>query len=152
MSKIKILPAKRKHRHDIKQINEICLPENYPMELWEEILLEHHSYVLMNNSIVIGFCCIARNSIMSFAILPEYRGRKLGKMLIEHSLGKYEQSVKKGYINNERSKMNKVNITLHVRIDNTIAQNLYKSVGFEIIETINKYYGSIDGYMMKKVF
>lgn len=137
--KIKILPAKRKHRINIKQINEICLPENYPMELWEEILLEHHSYVLMNNSIVIGFCCIARNSIMSFAILPEYRGRKLGKMLIEHSLDEYEKNKEKY-------------ITLHVRIDNIIARNLYKSVGFDIVETVDKYYGNIDGYMMKKVF
>lgn len=135
----KILPAKRKHRHDIKRVNELTLPENYPMELWEEIISAHCSFVLLENSVVIGYCCIDRNSIMSFAILPEYRGKGLGKRLINESL-EYVKSKKWSYIN------------LHVRVDNDIAQKLYLSVGFEIVETVVKYYGTIDGYKMTKKF
>ena len=137
--KIRILPAKRKNRHDIKKINELTLPENYPMELWEEIISEHCSFVLMSNSFVIGYCCVARNSVMSFAILSEFRGKGYGKMLINHTL-EFLKSKKWKYIN------------LHVRVDNIIAQKLYQSVGFEISETVHKYYGTIDGYKMKKTF
>jgi len=137
--KIKILPAKRKHRHDIKRVNEQTLPENYPMELWEDILSEHCSFVLMANSNVVGYCCVARNSIMSFAILSPYRGKGLGKLLMTTAL-EYLRSQKWKYVN------------LHVRVDNTIAQKLYLSVGFEIIETVDKYYMTIDGYLMRKTF
>ena len=135
--KIRILPAKRKHRFDIKKVNELVLPENYPMYLWEEILSEHCSFVLLANSIVIGYCCIARKSIMSFALLPEYRGKGLGKLLLNTAL-EHVKSQKWSFI------------TLHVRVDNNIAQNLYKSVGFEIVETVDKYYDTIDGYKMSK--
>lgn len=137
--KIRILPAKRKHRFDIKKVNELTLPENYPMDLWEEILSEHCSFVLLANSIVIGYCCVAKKSIMSFAILSEYRGKGFGKLLINKSLD-YAKSQKWDFIN------------LHVRVDNTIAQNLYKSVGFEIVKTVDKYYDIIDGYKMMKKF
>ena len=135
--KIRILPAKRKHRFDIKKVNELVLPENYPMYLWEEILSEHCSFVLLANSIVIGYCCISRKSIMSFALLPEYRGKGLGKLLLNTAL-EHVKSQKWSFI------------TLHVRVDNNIAQNLYKSVGFEIVETVDKYYDTIDGYKMSK--
>ena len=137
--KIHILPAKRKHRHEIKRINELTLPENYPMELWEEILTEHCSFVLMANSNLVGYCCVARNSIMSFAILPEYRGKGFGKLLMNTTLD-YLKSKKWNYV------------TLHVRVDNIIAQNLYLSLGFQVSETIDKYYGLIDAYKMKKIF
>ncbi|MDD4931443.1 MAG: GNAT family N-acetyltransferase [Candidatus Colwellbacteria bacterium] len=136
--KIRILPAKRKHRHEIKSINELTLPENYPMDLWEEILSEHCSFVLMANSKMIGYCCVARNSVMSFAILSEYRGRGFGKLLMNTTLDCLK-SKKWTYI------------TLHVRVDNVIAQKLYLSVGFQIHETVVKYYDTIDGYKMKKM-
>lgn len=137
--KIKILPSKRKHRHDIKKINELTLPENYPMELWESIISEHCSFVLMNNSVMIGYCCVAKKSVMSFAILPEYRGQGLGKTLMLHTLN-YLKSQKWEYI------------TLHVRTDNIIAQKLYLSVGFENDVIVDKYYGDIDAHKMKKIF
>lgn len=137
--KIRILPAKRKHRHEIKSINEQTLPENYPMELWEEILSEHCSFVLMANSKMIGYCCVARNSVMSFAILSEYRGKGFGKLLINTALA-YLKSKKWTYV------------TLHVRVDNEVAQKLYLSVGFQIVETVVKYYDTIDGYKMKITF
>lgn len=137
--KIRILPAKRKHRHDIKKINEITLPENYPMELWEEILAEHCSFVLLANSMTIGYCCVARNSVMSFAILSNYRGKGYGKLLMNHTLEYLKFQKKWPYV------------TLHVRVDNTVAQKLYLSVGFKISEIVDKYYGTIDGYEMKKL-
>lgn len=136
--KIRILPAKRKHRHDIRRVNEVCLPENYPMELWEEFLGEHCSFVLMENSVLIGYCCVARKSIVSFSVLPQYRGKGWGKKLLTHTL---EFLKSKGWDF----------VTLHVRVDNEVAQKLYKSLGFEVVETVNKYYKTIDGYLMKKV-
>jgi len=135
--KIRILPAKRKHRHEIKKINEFVLPENYPMDLWEEILSEHCSFVLMANSVVVGYCCVARQSIMSFAIISEYRGKGYGKLLMDTALDNIKS-------------VNWKCVDLHVRVDNEIAKKLYLKSGFEIVEKVDKYYDTVDGYLMRK--
>jgi ribosomal-protein-alanine N-acetyltransferase len=137
--KIRVIPAKRKHRHDIKKVNEQTLPENYPLELWEDILSEHCSFVLMANSLLVGYCCVARNSIMSLSILPKYRGRGYGRLLLNTSL---EGLKTKNY----------KEVSLHVRIDNTVAQNLYKSLGFKNVRIIKSYYVDVDAYLMSKQF
>ena len=46
-----------------------------------------------------------------------------------------------------------VNITLEVRVSNTVAINLYKSCGFEIAATRKRYYeNGEDAYLMLKEF
>lgn len=135
--KIRIIPAKRKHRHEMKSVNEICLPENYPMDYWEENLKAKNSFVLCANSQVIGYILTNHEpSIASFAVLEQYRNKGYGKQLILTCLQELE---KKGY--------NKV--TLHVHVDNQIAFNLYKSAGFTITETLPNYYGDgQNGHLM----
>src|SRR5437016_13877034 len=112
--KIRILPAKRKHRHEIKAINELCLPENYPMDFWEQQLGAKNSFVLCANSRVIGYILVNQEPvIISFAILEPYRKKGYGKQLLLTCL-------------QELKKKNHENVRLHVRQSNLIAQNLYK--------------------------
>jgi [ribosomal protein S18]-alanine N-acetyltransferase len=43
-----------------------------------------------------------------------------------------------------------VNITLEVRVSNTIARNLYKKYGFREVALRKSYYGDEDGILMEK--
>ena len=139
--KIRILPAKRKHRHEMKSVNEICLPENYPMDYWEENLKAKNSFVLCADSKVVGYILASDEpSIASFAILEKYRKQGYGKKLMSICL---QELQKKKY----------KNVILHVQTTNQVALNLYLSQGFTITETIKDYYGeNKNGYTMTKVF
>jgi ribosomal-protein-alanine N-acetyltransferase len=81
------------------------------------------TYVVIEDSEkVIGYCgvwlIIDEAHITNIAILPEYRGRKLGDAL----LAKVITTVKE---------MGAKSVTLEVRVTNTVAQNLYRKFGFE---------------------
>lgn len=56
--------------------------------------------------------------ITNIAILPDYRGKKLGEALLRNML---DLIIEQGGIQ----------VSLEVRISNTIAQNLYRKLGFE---------------------
>ncbi|MBR3107905.1 MAG: ribosomal protein S18-alanine N-acetyltransferase [Clostridia bacterium] len=65
--------------------------------------------------------------ITNIAVLQEYRGQGIGRALTE-ALLKYA------------SNLGVVYATLEVRRSNEIAQNLYKSLGFEYVGVRKKYY------------
>jgi ribosomal-protein-alanine N-acetyltransferase len=71
---------------------------------------------------IIGYCgawiVIDEAHITNVAILPEYRGRKLGEALMEK------------IISVARS-MGARSMTLEVRVTNNIAQSLYRKLGFQ---------------------
>lgn len=138
--KMKILPAKRKHRFELKAINEKCLPENYDISVWDTFISFHNSFVLYADSLVVGYCIGGKEGeIYSFAILEEYRGKGYGKKLLNTAI---EHFVKKGI----------KKVSLNVRVSNNIAISLYKSLGFSINMTLDCYYGNEDAYEMVKGF
>lgn len=127
--KIKIFPAKRKHRSEIKVINEKCLPENYDDFFWDTFVSYGNSFVLCAGNFVIGYClCSEKANIASFAVLPEYRGKGYGKQLLKTTL----DYLKTRY--NESS--------LQVRVSNKLAIQLYTSLGFVVNKTLENYYQS----------
>jgi [ribosomal protein S18]-alanine N-acetyltransferase len=71
---------------------------------------------------IIGYCgvwiVVDEAHITNIAVLPEYRGRKLGDAL----LSKVIQMAKE---------LGTRSITLEVRVTNIVAQNLYRKYGFE---------------------
>ncbi|XP_052883818.1 uncharacterized protein LOC108453089 [Gossypium arboreum] len=69
--------------------------------------------------------------IMTLGVLAPYRGLGIGTRLLNHVL----------YL---CSKQNIPEIYLHVQTNNEDATNFYKKFGFEITETIKKYYTNID--------
>lgn len=80
---------------------------------------------------VIGYCgvwiVVDEAHVTNVAILPEYRGRKLGEALmgklIEVAIGKGAKSM-----------------TLEVRVTNNVAQSLYRKFGFKNGGIRKKYY------------
>lgn len=86
---------------------------------------EHASYPLVGYS---GFWKIADEAhISTIAIHPEWRGHKLGELLI---WSMFHLAMQKG------ARM----MTLEVRVTNTVAQNLYHKYGFEITGRRKNYY------------
>ncbi|MBN1428146.1 MAG: ribosomal protein S18-alanine N-acetyltransferase [Anaerolineae bacterium] len=75
--------------------------------------------------------------ISTIAVHPDWRCRKLGELLVWSMV---RQAI--------RQQAHQV--TLEVRVSNTLAQNLYRKYGFEILGTRKGYYrdNSEDAYMM----
>ena len=128
-------------------INRRCLPENYSesffighYENFPEIFLvaekdgEVVGYIMcriesnFSGISFIPFASLRKGHIISIAVLPEHRGKGLGRALIEKAL----ETMAKSY--------NAKSCYLEVRVSNEPAIKLYKKVGFEVQRTIRGYY------------
>ncbi len=78
-----------------------------------------------------------RMEIDNIFVEEEYRGKGIGNKLMSYLIS---------VAINERV----VNITLEVRISNTVARNLYKKFGFREVALRKFYYGDEDGILMEK--
>lgn len=85
-----------------------------------------------------GFWCLSDEvHISTIAVHPDWRGRKLGEMLLWVMM--------REAIRREAS-----TVTLEVRVSNEVAQNLYRKYGFETVGRRRGYYrdNGEDAYMM----
>lgn len=90
---------------------------------------EHAHYVVLEkDGLVIGYCglwiIIDESHITNIAILPEYRGQKLGDALLKEVI-----SVAK--------ELGVKTMTLEVRVSNEVAKQLYKNTDFKMVEFVN---------------
>ena len=80
---------------------------------------------------LVGYCgvwiVVDEAHITNIAILPEYRGRKLGETLLTKVM-------------EEARKMGATSMTLEVRVTNVVAQYLYRKLGFQNGAIRKKYY------------
>ena len=87
--------------------------------------------VLEDEGRVIGYCgvwiVIDEAHITNIALLPEYRGRKLGEALLRKII---EVAIERGA----------KTMTLEVRVSNMIAQSLYRKLGFQGGAIRKRYY------------
>lgn len=78
--------------------------------------------VLEEQGKIIGYCgawiVIDEAHVTNIAILPEYRGRKLGEELLKKMMSIARQ-------------MGARSMTLEVRVTNYVAQSLYRKLGFQ---------------------
>ena len=120
--------------------------ENYTKYTFSYLLTEPNtlSYrIVTPNDNMVGFIFIMMNDngtghITTIGIAPEHRRRGLAIRLLGHT----ENALK----NREISM-----ITLEVRVSNIAAQNLYRSLGFSIIQRLKEYYNNgEDGFLMVK--
>ncbi len=137
------------------RINLMCLPENYTSSFY----MSHYEsfpkafYVAEVNGRIIGYVMarverglsnhkpisiVKKGHIISIAVLPEYRRRGVGRSLMINSLkGLKDYNAEECY--------------LEVRVSNTPAINLYRSLNFEIIHIIRGYYlNGEDAYLMSR--
>ena len=78
-----------------------------------------------------------RMEVDNILVKEEYRGRGIGTKLMSYIVWKAIDT-------------HSVNITLEVRVSNTIARNLYKKYGFREVALRKSYYGDEDGILMEK--
>jgi [ribosomal protein S18]-alanine N-acetyltransferase len=80
---------------------------------------------------LVGYCgvwiVVDEAHITNIAILPDFRGKKLGEMLLTK-------------IMDEARKLGATTMTLEVRVTNKVAQNLYRKLGFQNGAVRKKYY------------
>ena len=139
-------------------INRRCLPENYSESFFMGL---HRNFpetfiVAERDGEIVGYimCRIEsglsgfgfapfslskKGHIISIAVLPEHRGKGLGRALIEKAL----ETMMKFY--------NAKSCYLEVRVSNEPAISLYKKVGFEVQRTIRGYYADGENaYIMSR--
>ncbi|MBL5793091.1 ribosomal protein S18-alanine N-acetyltransferase [Bacillus sporothermodurans] len=90
---------------------------------YNEFVKNHFAryFVIVDQEKIIGHCgvwlVVDEAHITNIAILPEYRGQKLGELLLSSIM---DYSIQQGA----------KSMTLEVRVSNIIAQSLYKKLGF----------------------
>ena len=99
---------------------------------------EHKYLVAKDENKVVGYIGIEKildeTHIINMAVDPEYRGKGIGKRLMQHVLN--DEDV----------------FFLEVRVSNENAKNVYKKYGFEVIETRKGYYADgEDAYVMRRL-
>ncbi len=140
----------------IVHINRTCLPENYPVYFFEDLLRRYNKafYVVTTSSgEVVGYVMpriewkpgfyrrfvIKSLHIVSIAVLPGHRRRGLGYILMAYSMmaGARKYGCRETY--------------LEVRVSNEPAINLYRKLGYEIIRVLAHYYlDGEDAYLMAR--
>jgi len=147
-----------KDLYQVMSINRICLPENYSEGFFmgiyknfpetfivaekDEAIVGYIMCRIESGLSGLGFMPLSlskKGHIISIAVLPEHRGRGLGRSLIERAL----EIMAKFY--------NAKSCYLEVRVSNEPAISLYKKVGFEVQRTIRGYYADGENaYIMSK--
>ena len=132
---------------DIDQVLEVerlsfTLPWSKEAFLNELTVNQYAVYIVIeDNGKIAGYCgswvVIDESHITNIAILPEYRGQKLGEALLRKMM---EISISKGAIR----------MKLEVRVSNVVAISLYEILGFQKGGIRKRYYtdNHEDAYIM----
>lgn len=135
---------------EIMDLENACFgTDAWPRDVMEFDVLAHHTVYLaaIQDEKLVAFGGISKvpasdqADIQTIAVYPHLRGRGLGKAL----LGELLQAAKK---------LHAAEVFLEVRADNPEAQGLYKSFGFEHIDTRKRYYqpDDVDAIIMRLQF
>ncbi|MED1863857.1 ribosomal protein S18-alanine N-acetyltransferase [Fictibacillus nanhaiensis] len=119
---------------DILGIEQASFAVPWSREAFYREIVENQfaQYLVIEDSFQpVGYCGIwlvmDEAHVTNIAILPSYRGRKLGEMLMREAI--------------KLAKMHgAVSMTLEARVSNHVAQNLYKKLGFEAGGIRKNYY------------
>lgn len=126
--------------NDIMSIESVSFGTHHwtPDAFKSEIKSNGSNYVVIiddENSKVIGYygfwLILEEAHVTTIAVHPEYRGKNLGELLLQHLIEKAFAKTAKW-------------ITLEVRISNIPAQNLYYKYGFQSLGLRRKYYQDND--------
>ncbi len=136
-------------------INRVCLPENYaPYFFIDTFNTFPEAFVVAESQgRVVGYVMCRfehgfsdlkklrfarKGHIISVAVMPEFRNLGIGHSLVEQAMSSLaSRQVDECY--------------LEVRVNNLLAINLYKGMGFEIARTIPRYYfDGFDAFVMAK--
>jgi ribosomal-protein-alanine N-acetyltransferase len=143
-----ILPMKYEDIDDVLKVEQECFAISWTRQDFERELKQNKLAIYFAAKIdgkIVGYAgmwhVITEGQITNVAVLPEYRGLGIGRMLME-------KIIKTG-IEKEM-----IGITLEVKISNAVAQNLYTSLGFKPEGFRKNYYKDTneDAVIMWKYF
>lgn len=124
-SKVAFRIATEKDIEDIYKIERQAFTVPWPKDaFYQDILMNRFAvYVLLEyGGKVVGYCgvwiVIDEAHITNIALLPDYRGKKLGQRLLQYVMELAREAGAK-------------TMTLEVRVSNIPARNLYKKLGFK---------------------
>lgn len=140
---------------DIVHINRVCLPENYPVAYFIELIKSWRetSCVLVYMGKTVGYILMRiegmtttpwkprtkkRAHIISVAVLPDYRRKGFGIKMMDF------------VIHRAKSIELVVEITLEVRQSNLAAINLYRQINFVSHKIIAGYYSDGEDAVLMK--
>src|SRR5690625_4322315 len=109
---------------EVMEVEKASFTEPWPKEIFaQEVLKNDYAYyfIAQLNNKVIGYAgmwvVIDDAQITNIAIIPQYRGLKIGEKLFE-------------YVCQQAMKMSVKRLSLEVRVSNVIAQGMYRKFGF----------------------
>jgi len=117
----------------VYEIERLSFEHPFPKEVIFIQLFLHSdtSLVVEHNGRVIGYAIAARENgklhLLNFAVHPSYRGKGLGKLLLDRIIKLAEKRGLK-------------EVYLEVESDNEIAKALYKKMGFKEVKVLKGYY------------
>lgn len=145
---IEIIEMQERHIPAVVAIENECFPIPWTeRDFKKEILVNNFAYYFVAEVAgeAVGYAgmwhIITEGHITNVAVLPEYRGRGIGKALVERLIA-FAQSKEM------------IGITLEVRISNLNAQRLYTQYGFRPEGFRKRYYSDTgeDAVIMWKYF
>lgn len=143
-----IRPLTEKHLKEVWKLNQRCFRngESYPRHTLQYLLTEANtlSYRAVTAAgELIGFVFITLSQdgaghITTIGVAPEHRRRGIARKLMERA----EEALQNRKIET---------VFLEVRVENISAQNLYRELGFSVVQRLPKYYSNgEDGLLMVK--
>ena len=146
-----IRPLTIDHLPEVLRLNIRCFRngDNYTKHTFEYLLREQRtlSYrVVTPTDELVGFAFIMVNEnnaahLTTIGVAPEHRGRGIAKRMLAH----IEDSLRAKDVGT---------IMLEVRVANEPAQNLYRKLGYTVVQRIARYYNNGEDcfLMMKPVY
>jgi ribosomal-protein-alanine N-acetyltransferase len=132
--------------NDIMRINHTTLPENYPYPFFVEVMRRYpKSFIVAEkDGRIVGYMMnriekgmsgsftptlhrLNKGHVVSIAVLPEYRGKGIGKKLMLEGMKAMKEYGADEFI-------------LECRITNEPALAMYKSLGFTVVRELRGYY------------
>ena len=147
MSQLKILPADESHIEQMMSLELECFGRDAWTEesMRFEALADHTRYfVLLDGEKMRGYAGLSKlpashqADVQTIAVDPQLRGQGYGRKLMDRLVS-------------EARNLGASEIFLEVRADNSVAQGLYASMGFEHIDTRKRYYqpDDVDAWVMR---
>ena len=138
--------------YEMDRINRLVLPENYPLDFWENIIKSPSAsnFVIMDpeeGMVAYILAAVQYNKqhrltghVYSIGVLPEHLRRGYGSQLLQA----FEKDAAAGW--QVRT------VTLHVRKTNKGALSFYHKNGYGRKKKVKEYYGKgKDGFLLEKI-
>ena len=146
MTNLPIVPAEEKHLASIMELETACFGNDAWAEetMAFELLAEHTRYfVVLDGEKIRGFAGLSKLAgnhqadVQTVCVDPALRGQGYGRKLMERLITAAKSQAA-------------TELFLEVRADNTVAQNLYATLGFTHIDTRKRYYqpDNVDAWIM----